>query len=194
MCEPTPPADRLVGGSGMVNHSEAQFYTMEGIAAAVLMVLTAYLVLGGTTMYTPGDTHIIDMQLEQLGNDALKIMDTRNNNFDEFSQLEYIVGNMTNSTYQGYFKSNLTYLTSSSSFFSDDIQFKADIYYVNSSQQIRKYPFSESYRQFSGNENAVRITRWVFIDKQGANTIQDSLSDFRSNNQTVLLEVLLWRG
>ena len=192
MCEPTPPADRLVGGSGMVNHSEAQFYTMEGIAAAVLMVLTAYLVLGGTTMYTPGDTHIIDMQLEQLGNDALKIMDTRNNNLDEFSQLEYIVGNMTDYTYQEYFKSNFSYLTTSSSYFSDDIQFKADIYYINSSQQIKKYPFTQSERPFSGNENAVRVTRWVFVDK-GASNVPTG-DGFRDANQTVLLEVLLWRG
>jgi len=55
---------------------EGQLYTIEGITAAILMVLTAYFILNSTSILTPGDTHISDMQLEQLGNDALKMMDT----------------------------------------------------------------------------------------------------------------------
>ena len=49
---------------------------MEGIAAAILMVFTMYLVMSTATTYTPGDAHISDMQLEQLGNDALLMMST----------------------------------------------------------------------------------------------------------------------
>ena len=59
----------------MVN-CEGQLYTMEGIAAAILMVFTMYLVMSTATTYTPGDAHISDMQLEQLGNDALLMMST----------------------------------------------------------------------------------------------------------------------
>ena len=55
---------------------EAQLYTMEGIAAGLIMLLTTYLVLGSTVVYTPGDTHITDMQLEQVGSDILRVMDT----------------------------------------------------------------------------------------------------------------------
>ncbi|MDD1667770.1 MAG: hypothetical protein LUO96_04810, partial [Methanomicrobiales archaeon] len=54
----------------------AQLYTMEGIAAGLIMLVTAYLVLGATSVYTPGDTHITDMQLEQVGSDILRVMDT----------------------------------------------------------------------------------------------------------------------
>ena len=54
----------------------AQLYTIEGVAAAFLMIVTAYLVVSSTTVITPQDVHIIDMQLEQLGNDALVVMDT----------------------------------------------------------------------------------------------------------------------
>ena len=57
----------------------AQLYTMEGVAAGLIMLLTTYLVLGSTSVYTPGDTHITDMQLEQVGSDILKIMDTPTN-------------------------------------------------------------------------------------------------------------------
>jgi hypothetical protein len=55
---------------------DAQLYTMEGIAAGLIMLLTTYLVLGSTSVYTPGDTHITDMQLEQVGSDILRVMDT----------------------------------------------------------------------------------------------------------------------
>jgi hypothetical protein len=51
-------------------------YTMEGICAAILMLTTAYYVVGGTTLFSPGDTHASDLQLEQLVNDALEVLDT----------------------------------------------------------------------------------------------------------------------
>lgn len=55
---------------------DGQLYTIEGVASALLMVLTAYMISNSTFILTPGDTHISDMQLEQLGNDVLKMMDT----------------------------------------------------------------------------------------------------------------------
>ena len=48
---------------------DGQLYTMEGIAAGLIMLLTTYLVLGSTSVYTPGDNHITDMKLEQVGSD-----------------------------------------------------------------------------------------------------------------------------
>lgn len=48
----------------MVNDA-GQLYTMEGIAAGLIMILTAYIVVSTTSIYTTGDTHIPDMQFEQ---------------------------------------------------------------------------------------------------------------------------------
>ncbi len=56
-------------------NDEGQLYTIEGIAAAALILTTVYLVLNSTMVFTPGDTHVYDMQLEQLGNDVLAVMD-----------------------------------------------------------------------------------------------------------------------
>ena len=70
-----PPGSGIDGGTDMVNNA-AQLYTIEGISAAVIMLVTAYIVLNSTTLFTPADTHVTDMQLEQLGNDALAMMDT----------------------------------------------------------------------------------------------------------------------
>ena len=62
----------------MVNQ-EAQLYTMEGIAAGILMLITVYLVLGTTQVYTSGDSHISDMQFEQAASDILRVIDTPKN-------------------------------------------------------------------------------------------------------------------
>ncbi len=63
------------GGKSMVN-DRGQIYTIEGVTAGIIMIVTAYLVLSTTTIFTPGDVHITDMQLEQTGNDALAMLDS----------------------------------------------------------------------------------------------------------------------
>ena len=65
------------GRADMKNNDGGQLYTIEGFAAALIMVITAYLVVNATSIYTAGDTHINDMQLESLGSDALKMMDKK---------------------------------------------------------------------------------------------------------------------
>ena len=45
--------------------TDGQLYTIEGIAAGILMITTAYLILSTTSIFTVGDTHISDMQVEQ---------------------------------------------------------------------------------------------------------------------------------
>ncbi len=59
----------------MVVRDGATLYTIEGVAAALLMIATATIVFQAISIYTPGDTHIDDMLLEQLGADALAVMD-----------------------------------------------------------------------------------------------------------------------
>ena len=74
----------------MVNDG-AQLYTIEGVSAALIMLLTAYIVVGATSVYTPGDAHISDMQLEVLGTDALVMMDTPPNSTVTESPLRQII-------------------------------------------------------------------------------------------------------
>lgn len=59
-----------------MKNSDGQLYTIEGFAAALIMLMTAYLVVNATSVYTAGDTHISDMQSEALGSDVLKMMGT----------------------------------------------------------------------------------------------------------------------
>jgi hypothetical protein len=172
----------------MVN-DEGQLYTIEGIAAAALILTTVYLVLNSTMVFTPGETHINDMQLEQLGNDVLAVMDQptkldTTNGPSTKSPLEEYIENSNQPNYQTLFRERFLKYSTATTGADDNIQFEATIYYNDGGQVIgKKFVNSQDYYR----ENAVVVTRWV--------NIEDG-SSFGGGSwpQTVLLEVLLWRG
>ena len=109
----------------MVN-SEGQLFTIEGIAAALIMLMTVYIVVNTTSVYTPGDTHINDMQLEVIGSDALKMMNIPENGSVGKSPLESIVENNDGAAFYTTFNNTLNNRTGTKS---DTIQFMANVSY-----------------------------------------------------------------
>jgi len=173
-------------GPGRVN-CDGQLYTIEGIAAALLMIMTAYLVVNATSVYTAGDTHISDMQLEQMGSDALKIMDTPLVE-NEKSPLQEIVenpGSVNNATFGSMFL-DLTNLKTNSG--SDHIQYTANYTCrIHPGTEIASYPLSYS-RNLTLGEHAVRVTKWVTVNKGAA-----AFCGTTNTERAVLVEVLMWR-
>ena len=93
-----------------MKNTDGQLYTIEGFAAALIMIMTAYLVVNATSVYTAGDTHINDMQLEALGSDALRMMGTPVNtsmNSIDTSPLRTIIEDNDTDTFKTMFL-NLT--------------------------------------------------------------------------------------
>jgi hypothetical protein len=174
------------GGPGRIN-CDGQLYTIEGIAAALLMIMTAYLVVNATSVYTAGDTHISDMQLEQMGSDALKIMDTPLVE-NEKSPLQEIIenpGSINNATFGSMFL-DLTNLKTGSG--SDHIQYTANYTCrINPGTEIASYPLSYS-RNLTLGEHAVRVTKWVTVNKGAA-----AFCGTTNTERAVLVEVLMWR-
>ena len=163
----------------MVN-DDGQLYTIEGIAASVLILTTVYLVLSSTLVLTPAETHIYDMQLEQLGNDVLAIMDMSpvwigGNDPYPKSPLEIYI---EDDQKENFTRTFLLYSNQTTGNRMDDIQFSANVTY-REGDEIKTYLFTETRHPY--RENAVKVTRWANVDMMG-------------RNQTVLLEVLLWRG
>jgi len=177
---------RSYGGPGRVN-CDGQLYTIEGIAAALLMIMTAYLVVNATSVYTAGDTHISDMQLEQMGSDALKIMDTPLVE-NEKSPLQEIVenpGSVNNATFGSMFL-DLTNLRAGSG--SDHIQYTANYTCrIHPGTEIASYPLSYS-RNLTLGEHAVRVTKWVIVNKGAV-----AFCGTTNVERAVLVEVLMWR-
>lgn len=189
----------------------AQLYTMEGIAAGLIMLLTAYLVLGSTSVYTPGDTHITDMQLEQVGSDILRVMDTPRHLTGSLqptrSDLELIVnatdanGVLNDQGLPLHF-SNFTsdYLCNGNAVAKDinmgctGYQTNAFIWYQgNSLGSYLLYSPSSSLLSLSRSEPGVRVTHWIHTGGPPGNTPNAENKSMSPEPQELLLEVVLWK-
>ena len=166
-----------------------QLYTIEGIAAGMIMLFTAYLVLGATSVYTPGDSHISDMQLEQIGTDSLKMMNTPVNGTVK-SDLAEIVENSDPSASQNNDFNNefLKYVNNRTGTAADTLHYTAMVTYRNISDENTTWNYQLAYspgRNLTSGDHPVRVTEWVMVNKKiGSNVKQ---------NRAVLVEVLLWR-
>ena len=169
----------------MVMNEEGQLYTIEGIAAAVLILTTVYLVLSSTMVFTPGETHIYEMPLEQLVDDVLAAMDQPVTGYESKSPLELAIENNDTAT----FKNTFLHYSNMRTGPDDTLQFNATISYYDGTQ-VNTIPFAKS-RDYN-RENAVKVTRWVNINGASPNLPSDL--NLGGQNHTVLLEVLLWRG
>jgi hypothetical protein len=181
---------------------DAQLYTMEGIAAGLIMLLTTYLVLGSTSVYTPGDTHITDMQLEQVGSDILRVMDTSRNLTNSLQPNRTDLELFVNSTSSTAFNSTFigTYLCTQNprpvakeiSAECSDIQVNASIWYVNKSGSLGTYLlYTPSFGSYSSIGPGVRVTHWIHTNWRPGGT---GTTDMRTEPQEVLVEVLLWKA
>jgi len=166
----------------MVNDA-GQLYTIEGIAAGLIMLLTAFIVVNSTLVYTPGDTHISDMQLEVLGSDALNIMNTPQNSSTEKSPLQTIVETDDSVRFTTMFSHLVNNRTGTHP---DAIHFTANIVYDNpdAPSQYSTVPLGGS-RTLTGGEHAVRVSRWVIADTK--------FPEQSSGRHAELVEVYLWR-
>jgi hypothetical protein len=140
----------------------AQLYTIEGVSAGLIMILTAFFVVNATTVYTAGDSHISDMQLEILGSDALKMMDTPSTSTAPKTQLQAIIEPV--SPESETFKTMFLNLTNNRTDIGPDrIQFSANVSYYNIlGGTTESYPLSAS-RTLTGGEHAVRPDAQAFL-------------------------------
>ena len=171
----------------MVN-ADGQLYTIEGIAAGLMLLMTAYIVVNSTSVYTPGDTHISDMQLEVLGSDALSMMNTAPNGSAAETPLQTIVETGDATTFSTLF---LNTIDKRADVEPDTIQFLANVTYVSDlpGNPVNSTPLSASPRPFSGTEHAVRVSEWVIVEKQ----FPDCHATSCKRKHAALVEVLLWR-
>lgn len=167
----------------MVNDA-GQLYTMEGVAAGLIMLLAAYIVVGTTGIYTTADTGVPDMQLEQLGDDVLAMMDTPDGAGSENQLVEFVRYN--NAT--GFEEMFLEYCNAMTNGAHDNLHMSAGIIY-RSDGGIKEHPFVTD-ETWTGRESAVRVTRWVQLEGEPENGLP---GDMRSP-RAVLVEVLLWRA
>jgi hypothetical protein len=186
--------------------SDAQLFTIEGIAAALIMLATVFIVVNTTSVYSPGDTHINDMQLEVIGADALKTMNIADSSSAGKSPLVDIVEKRDASAFNDSFYNILNNRTDGKQ---DDIQFTANITYVANwgaiKGQVNSTHFSNSSRGILyGGEHAVHVSQWIIVDNYNRTAIPATAYNVFpeqcgggsidcSGKHAALVEVLLWR-
>ena len=163
-------------------NTDGQLYTIEGIAAGLIMLMTAYIVINSTSVYTLGDTHISDMQLEVLGSDALNLINTAPSSTPGKSPLQTIVETNDAETFRSMF---LAIVNNRAGSDRDHVQFLANVSYVDLGGSVKSKVLSDSLRPFVYGEHAVRVSDWIIVDKR--------FPDDSSGKHAVLVEVLLWR-
>ena len=180
----------------MVN-GDAQLYTIEGIAASLIILLTAYIVLNSTSIYTPGDSHINDMQLEVIGSDALSMMNMPVNGSAGTSALQAVIENNDSAGFNTIFSNILNNRTGATP---DTIQFLANVTYVvpagPNTGNVNTYRLNAS-RLLYGGEHAVRVSQWVIVDTYspalGHDIFPECVFAQCRGKHAALVEVLLWR-
>lgn len=165
----------------MVN-TDGQLYTIEGLAAALILLMTAFIVVNSTSVYTMGDTHISDMQLEVLGSDTLNMMKTAPNSTLSKSPLQTIVETNDAGTFRSMFLNITNNKTGAGR---DRIQFAANVTYVKTDKSVNSTVLSDSGRPLVGGEHTVRVSDWIIVDKR--------FPGDTSGKHAVLVEALLWR-
>jgi hypothetical protein len=180
-----------------------QLYTIEGVAASLIMILTVFFVFNTTSVFTPGDAHISDMQMETLGNDALKMMDTPPT-LTNASPLATIIENqddvVNGAQYRQQFKTMfLNYTNTRNLLSSDRIQFVANYTCrdcgISGCSVAPTGPTTTednaiiSTRNITGGEHTVRATKWVLVNKE----VCDDHTHPLGQDRAVLVEVLMWR-
>ncbi|MDO9539185.1 MAG: hypothetical protein Q7J09_04180 [Methanocalculus sp.] len=170
----------------MVARHDASLYTIEGVAAAALMIATATIVFQAMSIYTPGDTHIDDMLLEQLGADALAVMDLPTQPGAR-TELEEMINSWDRT---GFHETFYQLLRTRSLEPEDPVQYSAVVTY-RVGEDVISIPFTES-APFTGYDPAIRVTRLVQI--RPPYDLNLPLQLRRGSDQAVLLEVFLWRG
>jgi hypothetical protein len=168
-----------------MTNSEGQLYTIEGFAAALIMIITAFLVMNATSVYTAGDTHINDMQLEGLGTDALKMMDVAPNGTESINNgtpLQQIIQANDGSRFNTTFSAIINNGTSQNP---NAIHYNATFTCRKKLDDSLTRNSITSNRNLTGGEHSVRVTKWVIVDTDACGRLGEE--------QAVLVEVLLWR-
>jgi hypothetical protein len=170
----------------MVN-ADGQLYTIEGLAASLILLITAFLVVNSTSVYTQGDAHISDMQLEVTGSDALNMM-TYVPNISPGgsvgkSPLQKMVETGDGAGFVTTFNNIVNNKTASGK---DRIQFMANVSYVRPDGSVNMSTPLGMTRGLTGGEHAVRVSQWVIVEARIPEAAQ-------VRKRAELVEVLLWR-
>ena len=158
-------------------------YTIEGIFAAGLILLSAYVVMQTGIVPPFGQSGDEEMLLQQIADDALMMLATPAS-ADEESPLFSLVREKNSTGFVAAYHALLEERTGATPPGSS-LHFKAEIWYRDAGECL-SVPFGESGGAFSDGP-AARVSRLVALP-------ENATTPWAGRSQAVLLEVLVWQG
>lgn len=173
----------------LINDERGQLHTIEGLAAAVLMISTVFFVTQGVTVITPQTGLSLDVQLKQSGADALMVLDTEDL-MDGILLKKYVAawnGTEANITYpvpdsidvysfqfedDGGSGNDLNY--SLSELLPEDVVYNVDFVYKNGSSMNTSHVIMKGFPP----DNSIAVSRLVTLHR---NELKYELSELLSN-------------
>ena len=175
----------------LLQSGKAQAFTLEGIVAAVMMLMVTYFLFHSTIVISPLTGETSDAQLKQLGQDALILLDNPDSNSNDTLQNALASLNSSNYPYD--------LIDSIDKLLPDNVDYNLHVIYYNTSEdEFHTYRIVDK----AYTEDTVSVSRYIVI--RNGNFVEDSPFLFNESGgiessidteYPVVLEVklILWR-
>lgn len=146
-------------------NNKAQLHTLEGLIAAVLMTMTVLTITQSTAIVTPQNELAIDVQLEQISADTMRVIDIAPETAIRYNLTECVAS--WNGAEANYPTGNLENLDTIISNLMPGLLYNVDFAYVDSSNnpEIRRVIINGQPA-----DNAVVVRHFVTLNNE---TVQD---------------------
>lgn len=172
----------------MVLNDKAQLHTLEGLIAAVLMTMTILSITQSTAIVTPQNELAIDVQLEQISSDALRVLDVVPESSNIRNNLTECVAswNKTEASYPDY---NLELLEINLENLMPDLLYNVDFAYVeNDSVEVRKVIINGQPA-----DNSVAVRHFVTLTNDTVQTMNGSWTLADDEIKVVEIRMITWK-
>ena len=177
--------------NSLLQCGKGQAFTLEGIVAAVMMLMVTYFLFHSTIIITPLTGETSDAQLKQLAQDALILLDNPNSDSNDTLQNALASLNATNYPHE--------LMNSLDKILPENVDYNLHVIYYNTSEdQLHTYQITNK----AYTEDTVSVSRYIVV-RNGA-FVYDSPFLFNESGgfegtidseYPVVLEVklILWR-
>lgn len=177
--------------NSLLRCGKGQAFTLEGIVAAVMMLMVAYFLFHSTIIISPITGESSDAQLKQIGQDALLILDNPDSDSDDTLQNSLSIINST--TYPNDLINSLERVLP------DSVDYNLQVIYYNESE-MEIHTYSVTNKTYT--TDTVSCSRYVVV--RNGEIVDDSPFKFNQSGgiesvndpeYPVVMEVnlLLWR-
>jgi hypothetical protein len=148
-------------------NDKAQLHTMEGLLAAILMTMTVLMITQSTAIVTPQNELAIDVQLEQIGSDTLKVIDIAPQTSIIRNNLTECVASWDTTTEASYPTNNLEILDNSISNLMPEILYNVNFAYTRNGNLTVKKVIIHGQPA----DNAVVVRHYVTLTNETVKTM-----------------------